>query len=96
LSINLLTNSSKLAFCLIIMFKYIAELINLYSFGFFFLTKNYKFLYSPLKYFSTPLLSCSLSIFTINSSSGFKYRKFAACYALYLIMFIIIGSKMSL
>jgi hypothetical protein len=77
-------------------FKYIAKLINLYSLSFFFLTKNYRFLYSSLKYFSTPLLSRSLSIFTINSNSGFKYRKFTTYYALYLIVFIIIGSKMSL
>jgi hypothetical protein len=93
---NLLTNSNKLAFYLIIIFKYIAKLINLYSLGFFFLTKNYKFLYSSLKYFSTPLLSYSLSIFTTNNNSGFKYRKFATYYALYLIVFIIIGSEMSL
>jgi hypothetical protein len=92
----LLTNSSKLVSCLIIMFKYIAKLINLYSFGFFFLTKNYRFLYSPLEYFSTPLLSCFLSIFIISNSSGFGHRKFTTYYALYLIVFIIIGSKMSL
>jgi dolichyl-phosphate-mannose--protein O-mannosyl transferase len=78
------------------MFKYIAELINLYSFGFFFLTKNYRFLYSPLEYFSTPLLSHSLSIFTTSSNSGFRHRKFATYYTLYLIVFIIIGSEMSL
>jgi hypothetical protein len=78
------------------MFKYIAKLINLYSFSFFFLTKNYRFLYSPLEYSSTPLLSHSLSIFTISNSSGFRYRKFAACHALYLIVFIIINSEMSL
>jgi hypothetical protein len=85
-----------LASCLIIIFKYIAELINLYSFSFFFLTKNYRFLYNPLKYFNTPLLSYSLSIFTTNSNSGFRYRKFATYYALYLIVFIIIGGEMSL
>jgi hypothetical protein len=78
------------------MFKCIAKLINLYSFGFFFLTKNYRFLYSPLKYSSTPLLSHSLSIFTTSGNSGFRYRKFATCHALCLIVFIIIGSKMSL
>jgi hypothetical protein len=92
----LLTNNSKLVSCLIIAFKYIAKLINLYSFDFFFLTKNYRFLYSPLKYFNTPLLSYSLSIFTINSSNSFKYKKFTTYYTLYLIMFIIIGSEMSL
>jgi hypothetical protein len=96
LSINLLTNSSKLVSYFIIIFKYITKLINLYSLSFFFLTKNYRFLYSPLKYFSTPLLSRSLSIFIINSNSGFKYRKFTTYYTLYLIVFIIIGSKMSL
>jgi hypothetical protein len=85
-----------LASYLIIAFKCIAKLINLYSFSFFFLIKNYGFLYSPLKYSSTPLLSYSLSIFIINSSSGFKYRKFAAYYALYLIVFIIIGGEISL
>jgi hypothetical protein len=85
-----------LAFCLIIIFKYITKLIDLYSFSFFFLTKNYKFLYSPLKYSSTPLLSYSLSIFTINSSNSFKYRKFTIYYTLYLIIFIIIGSEISL
>jgi hypothetical protein len=78
------------------MFKYIAELINLYSFGFFFLTKNYRFLYNPLEYSNTPLLSYSLSIFTINNNSGFGYRKFTTYYTLYLIVFIIISSKMSL
>jgi hypothetical protein len=92
----LLINSGKLVSCLIIIFKYIAKLINLYSFGFFFLIKNYRFLYSPLKYFSTPLLSYSLSIFIINNNSGFGHKKFTACYALYLIVFIIIGSEMSL
>jgi hypothetical protein len=81
---------------LVIIFKYIAKLINLYSLSFFFLTKNYRFLYSPLKYFNTPLLSLSLSIFIISNNSGFKYRKFAAYYALYLIMFIIISSEMFL
>jgi hypothetical protein len=96
LSINSLTNNSKLISYFIIAFKYITKLINLYSLSFFLLTKNYKFLYSPLKYFNTPLLSYSLSIFTINSNSGFKYRKFITYYALYLIVFIIIGSKMSL
>jgi hypothetical protein len=96
LFINSLTNSSKLVSYLITIFKYIAELINLYSFGFFFLTKNYRFLYSPLKYSSTSLLSYSLSIFTTNNSSGFRYRKFATYYTLYLIVFIIIGGKMSL
>jgi hypothetical protein len=93
---NSLTNNSKLAFCLVITFKYIAKLINLYSSNFFFLIKNYKFLYNLLEYFSTPLLSYSLSIFTINNSNSFKYRKFAAYYTLYLIVFIIISSKMSL
>jgi hypothetical protein len=92
----LLTNNSKLVSCLITVFKYIAELINLYSLGFFFLTKNYGFLYSPLEYSSTPLLSHSLSIFTTSSSSGFRYRKFTTYYALYLIVFIVIGGKMSL
>jgi hypothetical protein len=96
LSTNSLTNSSKLVSCFITAFKYIAKLINLYSLGFFFLTKNYKFLYSPLKYSNTPLLSCSLSIFTTNSNSGFKYRKFATCYTLYLIVFIIISNEISL
>jgi hypothetical protein len=85
-----------LASYFIIIFKYIAKLINLYSPSFFFLTKNYRFLYSPLKYFSTPLLSRSLNIFTTNNSSGFGHRKFATYYALYSIVFIIIGSKMSL
>jgi hypothetical protein len=78
------------------MFKYITKLINLYSFDFFFLTKNYRFLYSPLEYSSTPLLSYSLNIFTTNSSNGFKYRKFTTYYTLCLIVFIIIGSEMSL
>jgi hypothetical protein len=81
---------------LIIIFKCIAKLISLYSLGFFFLTKNYRFLYNPLKYFNTPLLSYSLSIFTINNNSGFKYRKFTTYYTLYLIVFIIIGGKISL
>jgi hypothetical protein len=85
-----------LASCFVTTFKYIAKLINLYSLGFFFLTKNYKFLYSPLEYSSTPLLNHSLSIFTTSGSSGFGYRKFATCYALYLIVFIVMGSKMSL
>jgi hypothetical protein len=96
LFINSLTNNSKLVSRFITTFKCIAELINLYSSGFFFLTKNYRFLYSPLEYSSTPLLSYSLSIFTISSSSGFKYRKFAAYYALYLIVFIIISGEISL
>jgi hypothetical protein len=91
LSTNLLINSSKLVSYLIIIFKYIAKLINLYSPSFFFLTKNYKFLYSPLKYSNTPLLSYSLSIFIINSNNGFKYRKFTTYYTLYLIVFIIIA-----
>jgi hypothetical protein len=73
-----------------------AKLISLYSLGFFFLTKNYRFLYSPLKYFSTPLLSYSLSIFTTNNSNGFEHRKFTIYYTLYLIVFIIISGKMSL
>jgi hypothetical protein len=93
---NLLTNNSKLVFYLVIIFKYIAKLINLYFFNFFFLIKNYKFLYSSLKYFNTPLLSYSLSIFTINSNNSFKYKKFAAYYTLYLIVFIIIGNEISL
>jgi hypothetical protein len=93
---NSLTNSGKLVSCLITIFKCIAKLINLYSPSFFFLTKNYKFLYSPLEYSNTPLLSCSLSIFTISSNNGFKYGKFATYYALYLIVFIIIGSEISL
>jgi hypothetical protein len=93
---NLLINSSKLVSYLIITFRYIAKLISLYSLSFFFLTKNYKFLYSPLEYSSTPLLSYSLSIFTTNNNSGFRYRKFTIYYTLYLIVFIIIGSKMSL
>jgi hypothetical protein len=77
-------------------FRCIVKLISLYSPGFFFLTKNYRFLYSPLEYFNTPLLSRSLSIFTISSNSGFEYRKFTAYYALYLMVFIIIGGKTSL
>jgi hypothetical protein len=96
LFINSLTNNSKLVSYLIIIFKYIAKLINLYSFDFFFLTKNYRFLYSPLEYSNTPLLSRSLSIFITNNNSGFRHRKFAIYYILYLIVFIIIGSKMSL
>jgi hypothetical protein len=96
LSTNLLTNNSKLISYLIIIFKYITELINLYSLNFFFLTKNYRFLYSPLEYSSTSLLSRSLSIFITNNSNNFKYRKFATYYTLYLIVFIIISSKMSL
>jgi hypothetical protein len=94
--VNSLINSGKLISHLIIIFRYIVKLISLYSPGFFFLTKNYRFLYSPLKYSSTPLLSCSLSIFIINSNSGFKYRKFTTYYTLYLIVFIIIGGKTSL
>jgi len=78
------------------MFKYIVKLISLYSLSFFFLTKNYKFLYNPLKYFNTPLLSLSLSIFTISNNNGFKYKKFTTYYILYLIVFIIISSKTSL
>jgi hypothetical protein len=93
---NLLINSSKLVSYLIITFRYIAKLISLYSLSFFFLTKNYKFLYSPLEYSSTPLLSYSLSIFTTNNNSGFRYRKFTIYYTLYLIVFIIIGGKTSL
>jgi hypothetical protein len=54
------------------MFRYIAKLINLYSPGFFFLTRNYKFLYSLLEYSSTLLLSYSLSIFTTSNSNSFK------------------------
>jgi hypothetical protein len=78
------------------MFKYIVKLISLYSLSFFFLTKNYRFLYNSLKYFNAPLSSYSLSIFIINSNSGFKYRKFTTYYTLYLIVFIIISSKTSL
>jgi hypothetical protein len=89
-------DSGKLASRLIITFRCIAKLISLYSPGFFFLTKNYGFLYGPLKYSSTPLSSCSLNIFTTSSSSGFGYGKFAACHALYLIVFIIMGGKTSL
>ena len=96
MSINLLINSSKLISYLIIIFKYIVKLISLYSPGFFFLTKNYRFLYSPLEYSSTPLLSYSLSIFIISNNSSFKYRKFTTYYTLYLIVFIIIGGKTSL
>ena len=96
MSINLLIDSNKLVSRLVIIFKYIIKLISLYSPSFFFLIKNYKFLYSPLKYSNTPLLSRSLSIFTISSSNGFEHRKFAVYYALYLIVFIIIGSKTSL
>jgi len=92
----LLIDGGKLVSYLITMFKCIAKLISLYSPGFFFLTKNHGFLYSPLEYSSTPLLSRSLSIFTISSSNGFEHRKFAVYYALYLIVFIIIGSKTSL
>jgi hypothetical protein len=89
-------DNSKLVFYLIIAFKYIVKLISLYSPSFFFLTKNYRFLYSPLKYSSTPLSSHSLSIFTINSNNSFKHRKFTAYYTLYLIVFIIISNKTSL
>jgi hypothetical protein len=96
LFINSLTNNNKLVLCLIIIFKYIVKLINLYSFSFFFLIKNYRFLYSPLKYFNTPLLSRSLSIFITNNNNSFRHRKCITYYALYLIMFIIIDSKMSL
>jgi hypothetical protein len=78
------------------MSKYIVKLISLYSLGFFFLTKNYRFLYSPLEYFNTLLLSRSLSIFIINNSNSFKYRKFTIYYILYLIVFIIISSEMFL
>jgi hypothetical protein len=78
------------------MFKYIAKLINLYSPSFFFLTKNHGFLYSPLEYFSTPLLSRSLSIFTINNNNSFRHRKLAAYYALYSMVLMIIGSEISL
>jgi hypothetical protein len=85
-----------LASRLITTFRYITKLISLYSPSFFFLTKNYRFLYSPLEYFSTPLSSYSLSIFTTNSNSGFRHRKFTAYYTLYSIVFIIIGSKTSL
>jgi hypothetical protein len=85
-----------LASRLITAFRCVAKLISLYSPGFFFLTKNYGFLYGPLEYSSTPLLSRSLSIFTTSSSSGFRHRKFAACYALYSMVFIIIGGEMSL
>jgi hypothetical protein len=78
------------------MFRYVAKLISLYSPGFFFLTKNYGFLYSSLEYSSTPLLSRSLSIFTTSSSSGFGHRKFTTYYILYSIVFIIISNKTSL
>jgi len=78
------------------MFKYIAKLISLYSLSFFFLIKNYKFLYSPLKYFNTSLLSRFLSIFTTNNNNSFRHRKFTTYYTLYLIVFIIISGKMSL
>jgi hypothetical protein len=77
------------------MFKYIAELISLYSLGFFFLTKNYRFLYSSLGCFNIPLLSRFLSILTINNNNSFKQGKFTTCYALYLIILIIINSKIS-
>jgi hypothetical protein len=96
LFINSLTNSGKLVLRFITIFKYITKLINLYSLSFFFLTKNYRFLYSSLKYFNTPLLSLSLSIFIISNNNGFKYRKFTTYYTLYLIVFIIIGNKMFL
>jgi hypothetical protein len=89
-------DSGKLASRLIIAFKCVAKLISLYSLSFFFLTKNHGFLYSPLKYSSTPLLSRSLSIFTTSGSSGFKHGKFAACYALCLMVFIIMGGETSL
>ena len=62
----------------------------------FFLIKNYKFLYSPLKYFNTFLLSRSLSIFTISNNNNFKYKKFAAYYASCLIVLMTISSEMSL
>ena len=62
----------------------------------FFLIKNYKFLYSLLKYFNTLLLSYSLSIFTINNSNGFKYRKFVVYYALYSIILMTISSEIFL
>jgi hypothetical protein len=96
LSINLLINSNKLISRLVIIFKYIAKLISLYSLGFFFLTKNYRFLYSPLEYSSTPLLSRSLSIFTTNNNNNFRHRKFTIYYTLYLIVFIIISGETSL
>jgi hypothetical protein len=96
LSINLLTNSNKLASRLIIIFKYIIKLISLYSLSLFFLTRNYRFLYSSLKYFNILLSSYSLNIFTIINNNSFKYKKFAAYYILYLIVFIIIGGEMSL
>ena len=62
----------------------------------FFLIKNYKFLYSLLKYFNTLLLSRSLNIFIINNNNSFKYKKFATYYALYLIVLMMISSEMSL
>jgi hypothetical protein len=73
-----------------------AKLISLYSLSFFFLTKNYRFLYSPLKYFNTPLLSRSLSIFITSNNNSFRHRKFTVYYILYLIIFIIINSETSL
>jgi hypothetical protein len=73
-----------------------AKLISLYSLSFFFLTKNYRFLYSPLKYFNTPLLSRSLSIFITSNNNNFRHRKFTVYYILYLIIFIIINSETSL
>jgi hypothetical protein len=78
------------------MFKYIVKLISLYSPGFFFLIKNHGFLYSSLEYSNTPLLSYSLSILTINNSNSFRQEKFAIYYTLYLIILIIISSKISL
>jgi hypothetical protein len=96
LSINSFINGGKLISRLIITFKYIAKLINLYSPGFFFLTKNHGFLFSPLEYSSIPLLSRSLSIFIISNNNGFRHGKLAAYHALYFIILIIIDSKMSL
>ena len=62
----------------------------------FFLTKNYKFLYSLLKYSNILLLSRSLSIFTINNNNSFKYKNFVIYYALYSIILMTINSEMFL
>jgi len=45
------------------------------------------------EYLKIPLLSLSFSILIIIGYNAFKYKKFAICYALYLIILIIINNN---
>jgi len=81
---------------LVTVFSRVAELISLYSLGFFFITRNQLFLYRPSKYSKTSIFSLSLNILTIIYSSALGHGYIGACHALYSIVLSIISGETSL